>query len=112
MNGECRRELWMERVKIAGIIVVLITAFGIVGAIDMRVEEATSAERHEAMQRLAAHSAADRAHWIAWLAAREIDYGICPPEDPAAPSVMVIIVENISDKHPLFRTCFRIPRPS
>ena len=103
---------FVEGAKFAAIIAVIFGAFAITGAIDMQVEEATSAGRHETMQRLAARSAADRAHWIAWLAAREVDYGICPPEDPAAPSVMVIIVENISDKHPLLRTCFRIPRPS
>jgi len=56
-------------------------------------------------------AAADRAVWRAWLNARELDrgYQLCPPADPAAPSVMVIVVENRSDKQPLIKACFRVP---
>ena len=52
---------------------------------------------------------ADRAYWSAWMAARDLDYRLCPPDDPAVPSVMVIVVENWSDKRALVKSCFRVP---
>jgi len=73
--------------------------------------------RDEAMEIAAAaedaelRAAADRAVWRAWLNARDLErgYQLCPPADPAAPSVMVIVVENRSDKQPLIKACFRVP---
>jgi hypothetical protein len=43
--------------------------------------------------------------------ARELErgYRICPPDDAAVPSIMVIVIENVSDKRQLIKTCFRVP---
>ena len=93
------RDRWTMRMKLAGIIVIILSAFGIVGRIDMEVEQA----KVEA-------TAADRAAWRAWMNARELErgYRICPPDDAAVPSIMVIVIENVSDKRQLIKTCFRV----
>jgi len=99
------RDRWLLRMKLAGIAAIILSAFAIVGAIDMSVEQAKDDAPFRA--------AADRAFWRAWLEARDFDYRLwCPPDDPAAPSVMVIIIENWSDKHALVKTCLRVPEPS
>jgi hypothetical protein len=93
------RDHWNMRLKLAGIIVIILSAFGIVGRIDMEVEQAKVDT-----------AAADHAAWRAWMNARELErgYRICPPDDAAVPSIMVIVIENVSDKRQLIKTCFRV----
>jgi len=94
-----RPDRWLMGLKLSAIIVIILSAFGIVGRIDMEVEQA----KVEA-------AAADRAAWRAWMNARELERGylICPPDDAAVPSIMVIVIENVSDKRQLIKTCFRV----
>ena len=65
--------------------------------------------RRDEDNELRAIATADRAFRAAWIAARDLDYRLCPPDDPARPSVLVLVIENASDKHPLYKTCFRVP---
>jgi hypothetical protein len=99
------RDRWILRMKIAGIVAFILSAFALVGAIDMRAEEATSAQVHEHMQRLAA--------------ARELERGLrgCPPAGPGMTDVVVMVVRYESDIVPVVEHCMRftersyLPRP-
>jgi hypothetical protein len=53
----------------------------------------------------------ERAAWLAWIDAREIErgYHLCPPENPASPSLVILVMENESDLRPRIKTCLRIP---
>jgi len=102
------RERWTMRMKIAGIIMIIISAFGLVGAIDMQAEiaseRATSNEQrvthHDLMQRLAA--------------ARELERGLrgCPPAGPGMTDVVVMVVRYESDIVPRVEHCMRFAERS
>ena len=99
---------WTSRLKIAGILMIVISAFGIVGAIDMQAEiaseRATSNEQrvthHDLMQRLAA--------------ARELERGLrgCPPAGPGLTDVVVMVVRYESDIVPTVEHCMRFSERS
>ena len=105
-----RRRLGYVQNGLALLLIAAVLVFlpGVMSRRDEAMELAAAAEDADL------RAAADRAVWRAWLNARELErgYQLCPPADPAAPSVMVIVVENRSDKHPLFKTCFRVPEHS
>jgi len=94
---------WTMRMKLAGIMVIVLSAFGLVGAIDMQAEiaseRATSNEQrvthHDLMQRLAA--------------ARELERGLrgCPPAGPGMTDVVVMVVRYESDIAPRVEHCMR-----
>jgi len=94
------RDRWHMGLKIAGIIVIILSAFGIVGAIDMRADEATAAATHEAMQRLAA--------------ARELERGLraCPPAGPGMTDVLLMVVHSTPDTGVTVSGCSRIAERS
>ena len=49
------------------------------------------------------------AMWRSWMAARDLDYKLCPPE--TTPSLMVLVISNESDKTPALKACYLIPVP-
>jgi len=106
-NHRYRRRLGYVQNGLALLLIAAVVVFlpGVMSRRDEAMELAAAAEDADL------RAAADRAVWRAWLNAREIDrgYQLCPPADPAAPSVMVIVVENRSDKQPLIKACFRVP---
>ena len=87
---------WTNRTAVAGLIVIVLAVFGIVGAIDRRVEEETGAQVHERMQRAAA--------------AAELERGLhsCPPHGPGFTDVIVMVVNFGADSAPTVTRCFRI----
>jgi len=106
-NCRLRRRLGYVQTALALLLIaaVIVLLPGVMSRRDEAMELAAAAEDAEF------RAAADRAVWRAWLNARELErgYQLCPPADPAAPSVMVIVVENRSDKQPLIKACFRVP---
>jgi hypothetical protein len=100
IDSDQARARWTMRMKIAGIVVIVLSAFGIVGAIDMRAEEATAATTHEAMQRLAA--------------ARELERGLrdCSTAGPGMTDVLVMVVHSPAGTGPTVTRCFRIAERS
>ena len=93
------RERWTSRIKIAGILMIIISAFGIVGAIDMQAELAS--ERVTSNEKRAA-------------AARELERGLrgCPPAGPGMTNVVVMVVRYESDIVPVVEYCMRFAERS
>jgi len=106
-NSRARRR-WENFQTVLACALIVATVVLLPGVMSRRDEETA---RRAAAEDAEIRAAADRAVWRAWLNARYLDrgYQLCPPDDPAAPSVMVIVVQNWSDKLPLIKTCFRVP---
>lgn len=91
-----KAERWNLRLKIAGIIVVILSAFGIVAAIDMRAEEATAAPD----SRLT------------------VDLADCPPLTTESLPFVSFHIRITADDQPVVTGCTRyakrsyIPRPT
>lgn len=89
------RDRWMLRMKVAGIVIFILSAFGIVGTIEMQAEQASQDQVHQAMQRAAA--------------ARELERGLrkCPPPGEGMTDVVVMIVKYTADADPTVERCLR-----
>ena len=87
---------WTNRTAVAGLIVIVLAVFGIVGSIDRRIEEETGPQVHERMQRAAA--------------AAELERGLraCPPHGPGFTDIVVMVVRYEPDNAPDVTRCFRI----
>jgi hypothetical protein len=94
------RERWNMRLKLAGIMVIVLSAFGLVGAIDMRADEATAAATREATQRFAA--------------ARALERGLraCPPAGPGMTDVLLMVIHSRPDLGVTVSGCSRIAERS
>ena len=86
--------------QIASLLVAILIVFSLVGAIDMRVEDADAPKIHQAMQRAAA--------------ARELERGLrgCPPPKPGMTDIVVMIVRSESDTAPVVERCMRFAEAS
>jgi len=87
---------WANRLAVAGVVIVVLAVFGIVGAIDKSIEEETGPQVHERMQRAAA--------------AAELERGLrsCPPPGPGLTDIIVMVVRYEPDNAPDVTRCFRI----
>ena len=94
------RERWNMRLKIAGIMVILLSAFGIVGAIDMRADVATAKATRDAVQRHAA--------------ARALERGLraCPPAGPGMTNVLLMVIHSTPNAGVTVSGCSRIAERS
>jgi len=91
---------WANRLAVAGVVIVVLAVFGIVGAIDKSIEEETGHQIHERMQRAAA--------------AAEFERGLrsCPPPGPGLTDIIVMVVNSTADSAPTVTRCFRIAERS
>jgi len=98
--GYRERARWTMSVKLAGIVMIIISAFGVVGAIDMRADEATAAATRDATQRQAA--------------ARALERGLraCPAAGPGMTDVLLMVVHSRSDTGVTVSGCSRIAERS
>ena len=107
------RGRWILRMKIAGIIMIIISAFGIVGAFDMRAEEAATNP-----PATVASSPFDKGGLGGFqqrlAAARELERGLrgCPPAGPGMTDVVVMVVRYESDIVPTVEHCMRFAERS
>jgi len=86
---------WTNRIAVAGLVVIVLAVFGIVGSIDRRIEE-TGPQVHERMQRAAA--------------AAELERGLraCPAPGPGMTDQVVMIMRYDTFDAPTVTRCFRI----
>jgi hypothetical protein len=94
------RDRWMMRMKIAGIVAFILSAFALVGAIDMRAEQATEAATQEAVQRFAV--------------ARELERGLraCPAAGSGMTDVLLMVIHSRTDTGITVSGCSRIAERS
>ena len=98
--AQSNRARWTNRMAVAGLVVIVLSVFGIVGAIDRRVEEETAPQVHERMQRAAA--------------AAEFERGLrsCPPYGPGFTDQVVMIMRYDTFDAPTVTRCLRIAERS
>ena len=87
---------WTNRIAVAGLVAIVLVVFGVVGAIDQRIEEETGPQVHERMQRAAA--------------AAELERGLraCPAPGPGMTDQVVMIMRYDTFDAPTVTRCFRI----
>ena len=91
---------WANRLAVAGVVIVVLAVFGIVGAIDKSIEEETGPQVHERMQRAAA--------------AAELERGLraCPAPGPGMTDQVVMVMRYDTFDAPTVTRCFRIAERS
>jgi len=107
------RERWNMRLKLAGIMVIVLSAFGVVGAIDMQAELA--AENPPAAAASSPFAKGGFGGFPQRLAAaRELERGLraCPPAGPGMTDVLLMVVHSTPDTGVTVSGCSRIAERS